>query len=319
MPFEPGNPQKFRDILEKLRTSYGLSDKRAIKLMNEEHKRTPPRTPFTLTDNTLGRFRRGERIMGIAGLGQLWRVLENDPFYGQAFVSLKPTLQPERLQRFAGTYQTIRPYVTDDSLYVLEPLSIAMNESGEIENWMFSRNYPELKYIYHGTAVSAYVNYFSLLTRRHDKDPAENSFRCIALYIGEGADPRCLSGLMLRGVSGRSGETLQPAGVPFIALASGEEIDLEEPVFVQARKGNLYKLRGGSHVVVGDVSTETEPAMFAFCERIFHALAGNDKSPPVREQALRTTPPDRLRRIDAARFESWKPLVDQVAWRTSDS
>jgi hypothetical protein len=89
MPFDPNNQKEFREILNKLSEAHFLSSEMAINLVHGDRagrgKDAQKLPTFDLNRTALDRFKKGNRIKNIAGLRELWRVLEAQEDYAYAF------------------------------------------------------------------------------------------------------------------------------------------------------------------------------------------------------------------------------------------
>lgn len=78
MPFDPDNPDVFREILRTIAGRLFLTSAKMIDLVHENRsgRKHEGRGPFDLTRSALDRFKQGQRIKNIRGLRELWMVLE---------------------------------------------------------------------------------------------------------------------------------------------------------------------------------------------------------------------------------------------------
>jgi hypothetical protein len=87
MPYNPAQPDVFRDILRRLSEEQFLSSQKIIDLVRESRRGKVGLAPFDMTRNGLDRFKKGERIRSVRGLQEIWLVLEAHPDYGHYFLS----------------------------------------------------------------------------------------------------------------------------------------------------------------------------------------------------------------------------------------
>ena len=85
MPYDPGNPDAFRRILKRLSKELFLSSEKAINLVHADRKSSSQTGQFDLTRSALDRFKSNHPIRDVAGLRELWRVLESHEEYGHFF------------------------------------------------------------------------------------------------------------------------------------------------------------------------------------------------------------------------------------------
>ena len=129
----------------------------------------------------------------------------------------------EMAQAVSGTYQIIRPAASTINppstakRFVLEIMSLNPSAvEDELRVRMYSSTQPQKKYIYSGSMNINTKYLFSMLSREYEDNKEYDAFRSIVLYI---YDPKeCLSGIMLRGVTGRTGK--RAVGIPFVAIKS---------------------------------------------------------------------------------------------------
>jgi hypothetical protein len=108
MPYDPDNPDEFRQILEIISKKWSLSSEQIIDLLEKNQKQEADRLnitfklsgkPFGLSPGSLGRFRRGGNIRAREGLSELWKVLESHKLYKKIFVSSQdaaPLYSPDK-------------------------------------------------------------------------------------------------------------------------------------------------------------------------------------------------------------------------------
>jgi hypothetical protein len=79
MPYDSSKPDAFRKILAAVGAGENLASNSMIAMVHRERAKKKITTPFDLTRSALDRFRKNHRIKNIAGLRELYRVLESDP------------------------------------------------------------------------------------------------------------------------------------------------------------------------------------------------------------------------------------------------
>jgi hypothetical protein len=92
MPYDPQNPEAFRNILKQLTKDHFLSSQTIIDLVLRHRKDTAHLPPFDMTRSTLDRCKQGERIKNIRGLQEIYQFLENDPSYSYCFRAPAPPI-----------------------------------------------------------------------------------------------------------------------------------------------------------------------------------------------------------------------------------
>jgi hypothetical protein len=176
-----------------------------------------------------------------------------------------------------GTYQLIRANSSLAERYVLEPLTISVDETSRTATvQMFSHNQRARDFIYEGVLHASYNYGYCLVRRRHEKNPNRFALRCITFFVNserEGdayVSQPCISGIISRGVEGKIGR-LRMIAVPFIALkAPGSLLNVKEAEFDILKGHDLRRLHDSSDILVGLVSKPTP--LFQFCNRIFLKL-----------------------------------------------
>lgn len=171
-----------------------------------------------------------------------------------------------------GTYQIIRPSAykkekkSSPEIYVLEALAIDPDFIDEMI--MYSHTQPKLKYLYRGNIDISMKYLFSLIRRQHEYNPELEAFRTVALYIYDAR--HCLSGIMLRGVTGRTGN--RAVGVPFIAIKTPVDTDTLVKNPPEIKRGHIYHIK--DNLIIGEIQSRfsSTVSLFSFCDRIFKAL-----------------------------------------------
>jgi hypothetical protein len=189
-----------------------------------------------------------------------------------------------------GSYQVIRPHASGGEVFILEPMAIEVNEpQGSASLRMYSHNFRMREYVYTGDLYASFRYGFSLIRRRHEDNPGRFAIRCLNLHIGTHREAEgyvshpCLSGLMLRGVTGSTGP-IRTICTPFIALkAPPPDRDFTTAEFI-SMIGELRRLHTNSSIIIGEVRPPT--TLFQFCSRIFSEL-GRDFSTGLVLQTLR--------------------------------
>ncbi len=175
-----------------------------------------------------------------------------------------------------GSYQIIRPHASGGEIFILEPMAIEVNEQrGSASLRMYSHNFRMREYVYTGELYASFRYGFSLIRRRHEDNPDRFALRCLNLHIGTHREAEgyvshpCLSGIMLRGVTGTTGP-IRTVGTPFIALRAPPP----HPDFALAEFssviGELRRLHTNSSILIGEVRPPT--TLFQFCSRVFSEL-----------------------------------------------
>lgn len=224
-----------------------------------------------------------------------------------------PSPQPptDRADRLVGIYQTIRPHTTLPNQYILEPFEIS-SEYGTLFNYMFSHNAPNAERIYKGEINIADRYYFSLLKRFEPDNHAHTAFRSISFYVGSGFLERCLSGLMLRGVTGHGPGGTQAVAVPFVALRVPEDGSIRNPSLVELRENEgLYRLSENSSLLLGEINAHPFEELFRTCESIFSSIKQSGLTNENHPVVLRTIIPASLRHIGELNYNVWRRRIKQ--------
>jgi hypothetical protein len=174
----------------------------------------------------------------------------------------------EKLTPIAGAYQIIRPYTSKSDRYVLEALSINIYADGPNEAMvMYSHTQPKREYLYAGSISINNKYCFGSLSRQHEDFESLRTPRSVVMYISE--PEACVSGIMLRGVSGNT--TIRTAiAVPFIAIRSPYDMNILRTANVTKLRRDLYQLERG--LIVGEISNTERNAAFQFCDAIFEKM-----------------------------------------------
>jgi hypothetical protein len=215
-----------------------------------------------------------------------------------------------RLEPIAGVYQIIRPYTSVVDAYVLEAFSINPHaQNAESMVHMYSHTQPRKKHLYSGP-VSANNKYcFATITRTHEDFEGISTSRSFVLDIS--AAEACVSGLMLRGVTGRSGTWA--TAVPFVAIKSPYEVPMLLNNEITRLSLGVYEIEHA--LVLGDIKDNQASPMFEFCDALFKEL-----KPLVHNSngfSLQTVASRKLCELidedasdDGAYFNRWRRAVD---------
>ena len=222
----------------------------------------------------------------------------------------------EQLAKFAGVYQVVRPHAFHTDRYVLEALEIAIAD-GQCTIRTFSHTGSRLEYLYEGEGHFANRYCSAIMHRQHEKHAGGVAFRCIMLYLGALADPKRISGVILRGVSGEAGSD-QPLGVPFIALRIPDSPPLNEADFTQGREDDFLRVHRNGSIVVGlamtmapDVEQSNTEAIYRWCHAIYQQLRNIEHCIKCSNDiVIHSIAPSELNRIRSLDHKVWRPLVD---------
>jgi hypothetical protein len=215
------------------------------------------------------------------------------------------------VEKILGSYQIFRPHSYDKDRYILEALAIQSKNDGGTENVMYSHTTPQAGYMYRGDVHVASRYYHSLLIRRHESDEAKNAFRSIMFYVGTGAQPGCLSGLMLRGVSGRGDFGNQAAGFPFLALRTKGNHDFRKPDLLESAS-MIYRLHNTGHIIVGDIYEEGSTEIFGYCKALFDSIRQLQRGVFLgTDLVIHTIPHATIRQHVAISLSKWENLVEK--------
>ena len=173
----------------------------------------------------------------------------------------------EKLKTIAGVYQIIRPYTSRVDWYVLEVMSI--NAHAVLPDQvvlMYSHTQPKKEYLYSG-AVSVNNKYcFGMLSRKHEDHESLRTPRSIVIDIS--APQACISGIMLRGVTGRSGQAA--IAVPFVAIRSPCDVGTLQSQEIERLDRGLNKIQDG--LLIGEIGQSDQNEIFEFCDQLFKQL-----------------------------------------------
>jgi hypothetical protein len=186
---------------------------------------------------------------------------------------------PEALLQFRaleGTYQLVRPHSSIQDAFILEALSIELDEGTNSANLrMYSHNQRAPEFAYFGEFYASYRYGFSLARRRHENNPARYAIRCLTFNVGTQREVGgylsypCLAGLMLRGVAGNTGPR-QAVGLPLILIKMANTAgDFQRATFDPV-SDDLRRLFDLSDVLVGELHSPSP--LFQFCQRAFQTL-----------------------------------------------
>ncbi len=222
---------------------------------------------------------------------------------------------PGAADHLVGLYQVIRPHCGTRMTYVLEAMEIE-RYAGGLRTLFFSHNLPDAGHMYEGHAEASTRYYFSLVSRRHEQLPQERSYRCISFHMGDGQYDICLSGVMLRGMSGASTKK-EAVGLPFFAirLPDAESLRQAQPERLNAankRADPLYRLNGGGHILVGTVEQTWYPDLFDFCGGVFDNERVADAVKNRHGLVIYTVQQHDLKRNGDLCAERWQGLASAV-------
>jgi hypothetical protein len=198
---------------------------------------------------------------------------------------------PDDSGYLVGQYQIIRPYVTSSTTYILEAMEIERH-NGRLRHLLVSHNRPEQRFLYTGEAEVEPRYYFVLLSRPHEEFKHARAHRCITFYTDHPRYAPCLSGIMLRGVSGGHGK--YAAAIPFVALRMppAQSLHKMQQVTISnaaAQADALRRVHPDSNLLIGEVREHWYKAVFDICHAIFSDekfLRGtNNSAKPVRGAA----------------------------------
>jgi hypothetical protein len=178
---------------------------------------------------------------------------------------------------------------------------------------MYSHNRPERRYMYRGPLLLADRYGHSLLSRLEDNN-SKAAYRCIMFYIGDNSLEYCVSGLMLRGVSGQNFGGTQAVCVPFVAIHVSNDDILDSPQFTEIRRRTLYSLHPNASVLIGHVRNERGGPLFTLCDSIFSHLKRIKNGLFYQNNSiiLRTVAPDELIQIDELEPEIWSAAISSL-------
>lgn len=226
-------------------------------------------------------------------------------------------------ESLAGTYQIVRPSAgkIDHQLaserYVLEVLSI--NPHSSVSNHrllMYSHTQPNSKFLYRGD-IDINTQYLSgVLRREYENNAAYEAFRSIMMFVMSPRD--CLSGVMLRGVTGKTGK--RAVAVPFVAIRSPHSSTIMETSSLEEKYKDFYEI--GNSLIVGEVRINDkvlEP-IFSFCKKLFETLKGTIQHGngfvlhAIDLKELCNLLDGYSNRKGFAYFYKWQKVVERCAW-----
>jgi hypothetical protein len=230
---------------------------------------------------------------------------------------VKDTEAPAQFRAIAGDYQIVRPHSSNPDEYVLEAMSIEVDETTRRATLrMYSHTQASSEFMYSGALYISHRYGFSLIQRKHDLNPDRLALRSLVLYVeSKKVGPRfaaspCLSGIMLRSVSGQGGAGVARAiGAPFVAIKAPDTRNFAEPDFI-TRPDALLELHTGRDLLIGEVANSN--VLFSFCNRVFSQIKFQSGL------IIQTVPPKTLRKIirsdmsgDDVYFAEWATAVSQ--------
>lgn len=155
---------------------------------------------------------------------------------------------------------------------MLEALGIEFKD-GKLWNTSYSHQEPKPENMYVGSVELGQRYYCSLLKRKGPHGPA---YRCYTFFIG--GKPRykeCLSGIMLRGMSGEEHtEEKQAVAVPFIALPTSMTLTLRKPDIAALNPpaenaDPIHLLHKEGDIFLGIIPEHWYPGLFGYCRKVF--------------------------------------------------
>jgi hypothetical protein len=228
---------------------------------------------------------------------------------GGASLDLNDIDISKKLSKFLGAYQLIRPHSADSNVFILEAMEILMNSSS-VKCLMYSHNNPQVDYLFDGDIYIADRYYFSLLIRKHEEPGAKRAFRSITFFVGAGASREFISGLMLRGVTGGSGD--QAVAVPFIAIHSDETPKMQNPDFAVIKKDTMHCLQKDGHILIGSLHKSDNDPLFKLCNNIFTKIQELENGLLNKSKnVMRTIRPADLKRIKELGLLQWTKAVNE--------
>jgi len=173
----------------------------------------------------------------------------------------------KRLGSIGGVYQLIRPYTSVVDAYVLEAFSINPGaQDAESMVHMYSHTQPRKEHLYRGRASANNKYCFVTISRAHEDHEGISTSRSFVLDIS--AAEASLSGLMLRGVTGRAG--VWATAVPFVAIKSPYEIQSFLTNEITRLGLGAYEIEPA--LLLGDITDNQASPMFEFCDALFKEL-----------------------------------------------
>jgi hypothetical protein len=176
----------------------------------------------------------------------------------------------DRLRPIAGTYQLIRPFTSNSDRYVLETMSINP-EATELDEMltMYSHTQPKERYRYRGYMTVNNKYCYGICTREHEDYDDLPTPRCIVMHV---SDPEpCLSGIMLRGVSGLTTGKVA-IGVPFLAIKTPYSATTLTTKALKRIRANLFQIEPALLVGRAAKGDRYSRKIFDFCDAIFSEL-----------------------------------------------
>jgi hypothetical protein len=172
----------------------------------------------------------------------------------------------------SGTYQLLRPSATSagSNRYVLEVMSIdALSGNLDETLFMYSHTQPSRDYLYSGSIEMNYKYCFGLMKRPHEHIDDIYSIRSIVLYSA--SNKECLSGILLRGVTGQHGAKMAIAA-PFVAIKSDFSPNAIKTCAIREFIPLIYLLNDS--LLLGEVKRDSllTNDIFLFCDNIFSSL-----------------------------------------------
>lgn len=228
---------------------------------------------------------------------------------------------PAHWRLLAGVYQVIRPNAESDQAYIFEGMEIRI-DGGLVRAYYYSGDHTRPELLYSGTATPAERYFFTLVVRPHEVHPERRALRSLAFYVAEDFDRSCLTGLMIRGMSGTNSDK-GLASLPFVAIALENEAPLRDNKNVPIKKpkpgaNEMVVSKHGGHLVLGDAHKNAYPTLFAFGDAIFNepAIRGSIMRGGLK---LRTIAPSVLKDAVGVDREAWEKVVADLPLRDADS
>jgi len=218
----------------------------------------------------------------------------------------------EKWLELVGNYQLIRPYSANQNFIVLEALRIEQH-GDKLVNVGYSHNFESDRSMYHGEVELGERYYMSLMKRPGKDSPA---LRSITFYVGDDRYPPCISGLMLRGMTGGDGYEKHGVALPFLAIKTEgmrpfDTVDMVPLPRPRAHSSPLHRVHNDDNIIIGRITAKSYPVAFNWITEIVNSESIARPARPHR-LTLHTIPSDMLREreIDAS---SWQTIAESLA------
>jgi hypothetical protein len=134
---------------------------------------------------------------------------------------------------------------------------------------MYSHTQPQERYRYRGYMTVNNKYCYGICTREHENYDDLPTPRCIVMHV---TDPEpCLSGIMLRGVSGLTTGKVA-IGVPFLAMKTPYNATTLTTRAPKRVRTNLFEIEPALLVGRASRGDRYSPKMFEFCDAVFSKL-----------------------------------------------